>query len=85
MTIRVDFFESSFDFNSRNRFDLTRFSIPILEINLSRLSNQVDSNCQDSSRLIDPNSINRPNAISLVKIDYLDRVANLESKINPKN
>ncbi len=65
MAIRVDFFKSNFDFNSRNRLDSTRFSISILEINFSRLSNRTNSNCQDSSRLIDSNSINRFDAISL--------------------
>jgi len=47
------FFESSFDFNSRNRLELNRVSISTLEINSSRLSDRFDSNCQDLSRLID--------------------------------
>jgi len=54
LTIRIDFFELDFEFNPRNRFDSTRFSIPTLEIDLSRLSSQVNSNRQHSNRLIDP-------------------------------
>jgi len=55
----------NFDFNSRNWLDSTRFSIPTLGIDSPRLSDRVDSNRQDSGRLIDPNSINRPEAVSL--------------------
>jgi len=59
------FFESNFDFKYRNQFEL---SISILEIKLSRLSNRINTNCQDS------NSIIRFDAISLVKI--LQKLAN---------
>jgi len=59
------FFGSNFDFNSRNRLELNRVSIPTLEIDSPRLSSRINSNCQDLSRLIDSNSINRPNAINL--------------------
>ncbi len=54
MAIRVDSFGSGFDFNPRNRLDPTRFSIPTLGIDPPRLSSRVNSNRQDSSRLIDP-------------------------------
>ncbi len=60
------FFESSFNFKYRNRFELL---VLTLEIELSRLSNQVNTNCQDSSRIFDSNLITQFDAISLAKID----------------
>jgi len=59
------FFESIFDFKSTTRLEL---SISTLEIESSRFSNRINSNCQDLNRLIDPNSINRSDAISLLLI-----------------
>ncbi len=63
------FFESNFDFKYRNRLELLN---SILEIELSRLSSRVDTNYQDSSRILDSNSITRPDAISLL-IRYILR------------
>ncbi len=56
------FFELSFDFKYRNWFELL---ISILEIELSRLSNRVNINCQDLNQVFDSNSITRSDAISL--------------------
>jgi len=67
LTIRVGFSSrvsiSTLEIDS-NR---VRISVPILGIELSRLSSRIDSNRQDLGRLIDPNSINRPDAVSLLK------------------
>jgi len=63
------FFESNFDFKYRNRLELLN---SILEIELSRLSSRVDTNYEDSSRILDSNSITRPDAISLL-IRYILR------------
>jgi len=62
LTIRIDFFKSILDSELTIRFES---SIPILEIESSKLSNRIDSNRQNSDRLIDPNSINRSDAVSL--------------------
>ncbi len=82
MAIRVGFFESSFDFNSRNRFDPTRFSIPTLGIDSPRLSGRIDPNCQDSNQLIDPNSINRPDAVSLLLLKVIYYIFAIKIKFN---
>ena len=49
----------------RGRYGIT---ILTLEIDLPRLSNRINSNYHDSNQLIDSNSINRPDAISLQQL-----------------
>ncbi len=60
------FFELSINFKYRNQFELL---VLTLEIELSRLSNQVNTNCQHLSRIFDSNLITQSDAISLAKID----------------
>jgi hypothetical protein len=55
-------FELNFDFKYRNRFKLL---ISILEIEFLRFSNQINTNYQNSNRVLDLNSIIRLDTISL--------------------
>jgi hypothetical protein len=56
------FFGSVFDSKFTTRPEL---SVPTLGIESPRLSGRVDTNRQDSGRVPDPNSMTRPDAISL--------------------
>jgi len=49
-------------YNARNRLES---SIPTLGIESSRLSSRVNTNRQDLGRVLDSNSMTRPDAISL--------------------
>jgi hypothetical protein len=58
------FFESNFDFKYRNRHEL---SILTLGIKLLRLSNRINTNCQDLNRIFDSNLIIGLDAINLLE------------------
>jgi len=71
LTIRIDFFESNFDFKYRNRLELL---ISTLEIELPRFLSRVGTNRQDSNRFLDPNSMTRTDAINLLLKEHVYKV-----------